>query len=164
MEEFITIGKIVNTHGIKGELKIYPLTDDLNRFKILKDVYIDGKFRKVLNCKLQSKRAVLKIEGINSIEDASLYKGKYIKVKREDAIELDKGSYYITDIIGCRVIDTDGVDCGIVSDVLHTPNNDVYWIKEGKELLIPALEGIVLNVDIEKSEILIKPVSTWMSE
>ncbi|WP_446899492.1 ribosome maturation factor RimM [Clostridium sp. LBM24168] len=164
MEQFITIGKIVNTHGIKGELKIYPLTDDLERFKELTYVYIDGKVRKILSCKLQAKRAVLKIEGIDSIEEASIYKENYIKVKREDAVELQEGSYFISDIVGCSVLDSNGVNYGKIADVIHTPNNDVYWIKEEKELLIPALEDIILDIDIKKSRILIKPVSTWMSE
>lgn len=164
MEQFITIGKIVNTHGIKGELKIYPLTDDFKRFKELTRVYVDGKVRKVASCKLQSKRVILKIEGIDSIEDADSYKEKYIEVKREDAVELEEGSYFISDIMGCSVFDNNGVNYGKVAEVIHTPNNDVYWIKEGKELLIPALEDIILDIDVKKSRILIKPVSTWMSE
>lgn len=164
MDQFIVIGKIVNTHGLKGELKVYPLTDNLSRFKKLVYIYIDEKIRRVINCKLQSKRAILKIDGINSIEDANTYKNKYIKVKRKDAIQLENGQYYISDIIGCTVMDTNGVNYGKISEVIHTPNNDVYWIKEKKELLIPALDKIVLNIDIENSKILIEPVSIWMSE
>lgn len=164
MEEFITIGKIINTHGIKGELKIYPLTDDLKRFKKLKNVRIEGKERNVIGCKLQSNKVILKIEGIDSIEDAVLYKEKYIQVEREDAVELEEGNYFVSDIIGCSVFDDQGTFYGKIADVISTPNNDVYWIKEEKQLLIPALEGIVLNIDIEKANVIIKPVSTWMSE
>jgi 16S rRNA processing protein RimM len=164
MDQFITIGKIVNTHGIKGELKIYPLTDNLERFKQLHKVYIEEKETNVLNCKLQSKRVILKIEGIDTIEDAETYKEKYIQVEREHAVELTKDSYFISDIIGCDVFDDEDNYYGKVSEVIHTPNNDVYWIKEKKEILIPALENIVLNIDIEKSKIIIKPVSAWMAE
>ena len=164
MEEFITIGKIVNTHGVKGEVKIYPLTEDMSRFKKLQSVYIEGQQRNILGCKLQSKRVIFKIDGVDSIEDANRFRNKYIEVRREDAIRLDDGSYFVSDIIGCSIIDDCGKNYGKVSEVIHTPNNDVYWIKEGKELLVPALDEIVLNIDIEKSEIIIRPVKIWMSE
>ncbi len=79
MDQFITIGKIVNTHGIKGELKIYPLTDNLERFKQLHKVYIEEKETNVLNCKLQSKRVILKIEGIDTIEMQKLTRKSIFK-------------------------------------------------------------------------------------
>jgi 16S rRNA processing protein RimM len=162
MKEFITVGEIINTHGIKGELKVYPLTDDLKRFNLLKLVYIDGISKKVLQCKLQSNRVIIRIEGVNSIEEALHYKGKYLEVPRADAVKLKKGSYFIADIIGCSVVDEEGVFYGKVGDVLHTHSNDVYWIKGKNELLIPAIKDVVLNIDIEKQEIVIKPVKTWM--
>jgi 16S rRNA processing protein RimM len=161
MKEFITVGQIINTHGLKGELKVFPLTDDMKRFRKLKKVYIDGIERDVVWCKLQTKTVVLKIEGIDSIEDAAKYKETYLEVSREDAIKLPKGRYFVTDIIGCNVIDENGIELGRIHDVIHTPSNDVYWIKEGKELLIPVLKSIVVNVDVENKQIVIKPVETW---
>ena len=162
MKDFITVGQIINTHGLKGELKVYPLTDDSNRFKELKSVYVDGILKNITGCKLQSKKVILKIEGIDSIEKALEYKGKYLEVSRENAVKLEEGRYFIVDIVGCRVIDEEGVFYGEISEVIHTHHNDVYWIKGDNELLIPAIGDIVLKVDIEKKEIIIKPVETWM--
>lgn len=162
MKDFITVGRIINTHGLKGELKVYPLTDDSNRFKELKSVYVDGILKNITGCKLQSKKVILKIEGIDSIEKALEYKGKYLEVSRENAVKLEEGRYFIVDIVGCRVIDEEGVFYGEISEVIHTHYNDVYWIKGDNELLIPAIGDIVLKVDIEKKEIIIKPVETWM--
>lgn len=162
MKDFITVGQIINTHGLKGELKVYPLTDDINRFKELKSVYVEGVLKNVTGCKLQSKKVILKIEGIDSIEKALEYKGKYLEVSREDAVKLEEGRYFIVDIVGCRVIDEEGVFYGKISEVIHTHCNDVYWIKGDNELLIPAIEDVVLKVDVEKQEIIIKPVETWM--
>ena len=161
MKQFITVGQIINTHGLNGEVKVYPLTDDIKRFRKLKKIYINGIERQVVWCKLQVDKAILKIEGIDSIEDAVKYKEKYIEVSREDAIKLPEGRYFVTDIIGCTVVDENGVDYGKIYDVIHTKNNDVYWIKEGKELLIPVLKEIVVNIDVENQKITIKPVETW---
>ncbi len=161
MKQFITVGQIINTHGLNGELKVYPLTDDIKRFRKLKKVYINEIERQVVWCKLQVDKVILKIEGIDSIEDAVKYKEKYIEVSREDAVKLPEGRYFVTDIIGCTVVDENGVDYGKIYDVIHTKNNDVYWIKEGKELLIPVLKEIVVNIDVENQKITIKPVETW---
>lgn len=161
MKQFITVGQIINTHGLNGEVKVYPLTDDIKRFRKLKKIYINEVERQVVWCKLQVDRAILKIEGIDSIEDAVKYKEKYIEVSREDAVKLPEGRYFVTDIIGCTVVDENGVDYGKIYDVIHTKNNDVYWIKEGKELLIPVLKEIVVNIDVENQKITIKPVETW---
>jgi 16S rRNA processing protein RimM len=162
MEELITIGQIINTHGLNGELKVYPLTDDIRRFRKLEKVLVDGTEMKIVWCKLQTDKVILKLEGIDSIEEAQKYFKKYLEVRREDAVELPEGSYFIADLVGCTVFDSDGNNLGVVYDVLKTGSNDVYWIKEGKELLIPALKDIVLEVDILNRKIVIKPVDIWM--
>jgi 16S rRNA processing protein RimM len=161
MNDFLAVGVIINAHGLHGELKVFPLTDDIRRFRKLEKVFIDGTEKKVVWCKLQADRVILKIEGIDSIEEAQKYFKKYLEVKREDAIELSEGSYFIADLIGCVVFDTGGRNLGAISDVIKTGSNDVYWIKEGKELLIPALKDIVLEVDVENKKIVIKPVESW---
>jgi 16S rRNA processing protein RimM len=161
MEQFITVGQIINTHGIKGELKIYPLTDDLRRFRKLQKIYIDGIEKNIVWCKLQADKVILKIEGIDSIDEAIKYKEKCLQVSREDAVKLPEDSYFIADIIGCSVLDENGTEYGTVSDVIKTGSNDVYWIKEGKELLIPALKDVIINMDVENKKIVIKPVETW---
>lgn len=161
MEDFMSVGKIGKTHGLKGEVKVFSLTDSLERFKKLKSVYIDGEIRKVEGCKLQAANAILKIEGIDSIEQAELYRNKYLMVKREDAIELTEDSYYVADLLDCNVFEEGGEELGKVYDVLHTPGNDVYWVKGKKEVLIPVLKDIIVSIDINKREIVIKPIKEW---
>ncbi|MCT8976843.1 ribosome maturation factor RimM [Clostridium sp. CX1] len=163
MKQFLAVGQIINTHGIKGELKVYPLTDDIKRFRKLKKVYIDGVEKDVVWCKLQADKVILKIEGIDSMDDAVKYKQKYLEVSREDAVKLPEGSYFVADIIGCEVIDENDTVLGKVYDVIKTHSNDVYWIKEPKELLIPALKDIIISMDIEDRRIVIKPVEVWQA-
>lgn len=161
MKKFLSIGQIVNTHGIKGELKIYPLTDDIIRFRKLKSVYIDNVSRTVVWCKLQSNMVILKIEGIDSIEQAQTYKNKYIEVEREDAVKLSEGEYFIADIIGCTVLDENNVEIGTIYDVIKTGSNDVYWVKGNSEVLVPALKDIVLNISVQEKKMIIKPLEVW---
>ncbi|MGV8980277.1 ribosome maturation factor RimM [Clostridium sp.] len=161
MKDFMTVGQIGKTHGLKGEVKVFSLTDTLERFKELKSVYIDGEIRKIEGCKLQSDRAILKIEGIDTIEQAELYRNKYLMVSREDAIKLPVGSYYVADLIDCTVFEEGGEELGKVFDVLSTPGNDVYWVKGKKEVLIPVLKDIVVSIDTDKRVIIIKPVNEW---
>lgn len=163
MKEFMNVGQIGKTHGLKGEVKVFSLTDSLERFKKLKSVYIDGELRKVEGCKLQTDKVILKIEGIDTIEQAELYRNKYLMVSRENAIKLPEGSYYVADLLDCSVYEEDGEEeLGKVYDVLHTPGNDVYWVKGNTEVLIPVLKDIVLSIDMEKRVIIIKPVKEWM--
>ena len=164
MKDILRVGKIVNTHGLKGEVKVIPLTDDPKRYNDLEFVLIDGIERKIQGVKYQKDRVIVKVEGINSIEEAETYKNKYMKIPREYAVPLEEDSYYIADIIGCNVYDTDGKDLGKVFDVIQTKNNDVYWIKKPKELLIPVLLEIVTDIDVENRKITIKPVGEWQDE
>lgn len=161
MEKFITIGEIINTHGVHGELKILPMTDDLKRFRKLKKVYIDGEEKMVSWCKLQADKAILKIEGIDTMNDAIKYKTKLLKVSREDAVKLPEGRYYEADIIDCTVEDENGAYLGKINEIIHTGSNDVYWIKGENELLIPALKSVVTKMDVENRKIIIKPVGQW---
>ncbi|OFI07705.1 ribosome maturation factor RimM [Clostridium acetireducens DSM 10703] len=160
-KKYLSVGQIINTHGIKGEVKVYPLTDDINRFKKLKRIYIDGIEMNVLECKIQNKKVILKIEGIDTVEKANKHRNKYIEVAREDAVKLPESSYYIADIIGCNVLDENGFEFGKVYDVIKTGSNDVYWVKGKKEVLIPALKSVVVKIDIEREEIIIKPLEVW---
>lgn len=161
MEQFLTVGTIINTHGIKGEVKVKAYTDDLSRFKKLKQAYIDNNEIIIAGCKLQPGKVILKIDGIDSIEDAQKLKNKNIEVKREDAAKLPKDSYYSADIIGCEVFDETGESLGNIDDIIYTGSNDVYWIKGEKELLIPALKTIIIDINIQNKKIIIKPVDVW---
>lgn len=161
MEQFLTVGQIINTHGLKGELKIFPLTDDLRRFRKLKSVYIDGNIMNIVWCKLQTDKVILKIENIDTIEEAMKYRNKFLQVTREEAVPLKEGSYFINDLVGCNVFDETGNSLGVISDVIQTGSNDVYWIKQPQELLIPALKEIVVSIDVENKKVIIKPVESW---
>lgn len=164
MEQFIIVGQIINTHGVKGELKIFPMTDDLKRFKKLKKIYIDGEEKIVSWCKLQADRVILKLEGIETMDDAQKLKTKHVYVSREDAVKLPEGRYFVADIMGCTVVDTEGTELGKVDEVIFTGSNEVYWIKKPKELLIPVIEDVVVDIDVENEKITIKPVKEWQDE
>ncbi|WP_024614632.1 ribosome maturation factor RimM [Clostridium sp. Ade.TY] len=164
MREFFKVGKIVNTHGLKGEVKVIPSTQDVNNFKRYETVFVDGIERKILGVKFQKDRVILKIEGIESIDDAEKYKNKIIEVPRDMEPELPEDTFYARDLIGIHVFDTDGNDLGAIYEVIETKNNDVYWIRKPKELLIPVLKDIVLDIDLEEEKIIIRPVGEWLDE
>ena len=161
MEEYLEIGQIVNTNGLKGTLKVKPLTDDITRFEDLETVYIQ-KGKELVEFTIQevkySKNMVLlKLEGIDNIEEAEKYKNFYLKINREDAVELEEDSYFIVDIIGCEVYTENQELLGKVIDVFSTGSNDVYTVKnsEGKEILLPAIEDVIKDVDITNKKIII---------
>ncbi len=162
--EFFNVGQIVNTHGIKGEVKVLCLTDNKENFNRYEKVLIGDEYYNILGVKFQKDRVILKLEGIDDIDTAETFKQKYIKVSRDTEPELDEDTFYVVDLIGCSVFDTDDRELGKIYDVIETKNNDVYWIKEPKELLIPVLEDIVLDVDIDNKKVIIKPVGEWMDE
>ncbi|MBU3195543.1 ribosome maturation factor RimM [Clostridium algidicarnis] len=164
MEDYLSVGQISKPHGIKGEVKVIPLTDDIKRFRKLKKVYIDGNEKVIVWCKMQIDRVILKIEGIDTMEGAESLRNKYIQVKREEAVRLPKDSYFIADLLSCTVYDTSENKIGKVYDVIKTGSNDVYWIKDEKEILIPALKDIVLDVDIDSHKIIIRPIKEWQDE
>ncbi|MCR1933930.1 ribosome maturation factor RimM [Clostridium tepidum] len=164
MKEFLAVGEIINTHGIKGEVKVYPLTDDMKRFKKLKEVFLDGEARKILSCKFQPNNVILKIEGIDSIEEANKYRRKLLEIKRENSVTLPKGSYFIADLMECKVVDENGEEIGQISDVIKTGSNDVYEVKGEVEILVPAIKDIVTNIDIKNKTVTIKPLEIWQCE
>jgi 16S rRNA processing protein RimM len=164
LKDILRVGKILNTHGLKGEIKVMALTDDQRRYNDLEFVLIDNKKVNIEGCKYQKDRVILKLENINTIEEAERLKNKYIEIPREYAVELEEDTYFIADLIGCTVYDTEGNNLGDIYDVIPTKNNDVYWIRKPKELLIPVLLDIVLDINVEDKKIIIKPVGEWQDE
>ena len=161
MKEYLEVGKIVNASGLKGLLKVSPLTDDITRFEDLETIYIQ-KAKELIEFKIQDVKynknmVLLKLEGIDDITEAEKYKNCYIKINGEDAVELEEDSYFIVDIIGSEVFTEEGEDLGKVVDVFQTGSNDVYTVKtlDGKEILLPAIEDVIKNVDIENKKIVI---------
>ncbi|HBA68589.1 MAG TPA: 16S rRNA processing protein RimM [Lachnospiraceae bacterium] len=155
MEEKLRVGIISSTHGIRGEVKVFPTTDDQNRFKKLKKVLLDDKKEKleleVEGVKFFKKFAILKFKGIDNINDVEKYKGKELYVIRKEAQKLEKDEYYIADLLGIDVVEDNGQKLGTLKDVIETGANDVYVVEreKGKELLIPAIKQCILNVDVE---------------
>ena len=161
MEQFLQVGVISSTHGIRGEVKVFPTTDDPMRFKKLKKVFLDTG-RERLELEVQSVRffkqfAIVKFKGIDNINDIEKYKGKGIFVPREDAVPLDEDEYYIADLIGMEVFTEDG-HFGVVKDVMETGANEVYIIEsdEHGEVLIPAVRQCVLDVNVEEKKMKIR--------
>ena len=161
MEEYLEIGQIVNTSGLKGELKVKPLTDDITRFEDLETVYIQ-KHKDLVEFKIQGVKynknmVILKLEGIDNIDEAEKYRNFYIKINRKDAIELPDDSYFIVDILQCEVFTDANEHLGKVVDVFSTGSNDVYTVKteEGKEILLPAIEDVIKEVDIANKKIVV---------
>ncbi len=164
MEDLFKVGVITSTHGLKGDVKVFPTTDDVNRFKQLKKALIHNAKKKnndeyidieIENCKFFKNMVILKFKGINDINDVEKYKGYDIYVTRANAVPLDEGEYYIADLIDLKVLTEDGEELGILYDVLTTGANDVYEVKlkdSDKEVLIPAIKQCILNVDMEKRE------------
>ena len=154
MEQFLQVGVISSTHGIRGEVKVFPTTDDAARFKKLKKVLLDtGKEQlelEVQSVKFFKQFVIVKFKGIDNINDIEIYKGKSLLVPREDAVALGKDEYYIADLIGMEVFTEEG-RFGVLKDVMETGANEVYIIDSDRhgEVLIPAIKQCILDVDIE---------------
>lgn len=157
MEQFFQVGVISSTHGIRGEVKVFPTTDDAGRFQDLKRVILDaGKEQiplEIQNVKFFKQFAILKFKGIDNINDIERYKGRPLLVSREDAVELEEDEYYIADLIGMEVR-TDEGEVGTLKDVIETGANEVYVVEFETygEVLIPAIHECILNVDIENMQ------------
>lgn len=156
MEQMFQVGVISSTHGVRGEVKVYPTTDDMRRFKKLKEVILDtGREKRTLEIegvKFFKQLVILKFKGIDNINDIEKYKGKSLFVDREHAVRLRKDEYFIADMIGMQVVTDEGEAFGTLKDVIETGANDVYIIetKEYGEVLIPAIKQCILDVDVEQ--------------
>ena len=155
MEKLLQVGVISSTHGVRGEVKVFPTTDDVKRFKKLKEVILDTG-REHLHLEVESVKffkqfAILKFKGIDNINDIEKYKTKSLYVTRANAVRLKKDEYFIADLIGMDVWEDNGEKLGVFKDVIETGANDVYIItlEDGKELLIPAIKECILDVDVE---------------
>ena len=161
MNDYLRVGVISSTHGISGEVKVYPTTDDANRFKDLKEVILDtGKTNitlEVEHVKFFKQMVILKFKGIDNINDIEKYRGKDLLVTRENAVELDEDEYFISDIIESEVLDEEGTKLGVLAEVLSTGANDVFVVNtnESKEILIPYIKDCVLDINLEEKKIIV---------
>ena len=162
MENFIEIGQIVNSYGIKGQMKIVPFTDDITRFNDLKTIFIEInkelKEFKIEEVKYHKNNVLIKLEGINDINDTEKYKNCYVKIDRKNAVKLPKDTYFIIDLIGIEVFTEDNLFLGKIVDVFPTGSNDVYVVKDelGKQILLPAIGEVIKNVDIPNKKMIVK--------
>jgi 16S rRNA processing protein RimM len=155
MEDFLQVGAIIKAHGVRGEVKVFPTTDDPARFKKLKTVLLDtGKEQRELEItgvKFFKNLVILKFKGLDSMNDVENLRQAKLFVAREDAVELSENEYFIADLIGLRAVSDEGEELGEISDVLQTGANDVYVIShEGApDLLVPAIHDCIREVDID---------------
>ncbi len=162
MLEYLKVGQIISTHGIKGELKIYPLTDDIKRFDKLKYIFLKNgscyEKKDIEGIKYIKNMVIIKIKDIDNKEDANNLIDSYIYVNRENAVKLHEGTYFIADLIGMDVFSTDDNYLGKIVSVFPTGSNDIYEIKnenEEKSHLIPAIEDVIKMVDINNRKMII---------
>lgn len=170
MEDRFQVGVISSTHGIRGEVKVFPTTDDVKRFKRLKEVILDTGKEQILleieGVKFFKQFAILKFKGIDNINDIEKYKGKSLFVTRENAVKLKKDEYFIADLMGLKVLDEKEQEIGILKDVMETGANDVYVIAlhDGRELLLPAIKQCVLSVNMDEGTIKIHILEGLLDE
>ena len=161
MEETLRVGVIASTHGIRGEVKVFPTTDDAKRFEKLKEVLLDtGKELKTMEIqqvRFFKNMVIVKFKGYDTINDIEIYKGKDLLVTREHAVELGPDENFIVDLIGLSVETDEGELLGELTDVLITGANDVYEVTrtDGKKVLLPAIKDCVLDVDLEAGRVLV---------
>jgi len=150
VHKMLCVGEIVNTHGVKGELKIIPLVDDVNDLLDYTYYFIDDKKYEVENVRFHKNFILIKLVGIDDINFAERFKGKFLELSREELKPLPEGRYYICDLIGVKVIDEVLGELGIISEVFNTGSNDVYVVEYmSKPLCIPDIDGVVKDVDLD---------------
>lgn len=161
MQNLLELGQIVNSYGIKGFFKVVPYTDDITRFDNLKTIFIE-KNKKLEEMEIEEVRyhknlVLLKLKGIDDINDTIQYKNCYIKIDRKDAVSLPEDTYFIVDLIGIEVYTDEGNILGKLVDVFPTGSNDVYVVKDelGKQTLLPAIGEVIKEVDIDNKKMIV---------
>ena len=150
MYKKLCVGEIVNTHGIRGEIKVVPLVDDVNDLLDYTYYFVGDKKYEVQNTRFHKNFVLIKLKDIDDIDIAEKLKGKFLELPREDLKPLPEGSYYICDLVGLKVIDEKLGELGIINEVFNTGSNDVYVVEyKNKPLCIPVLDGVVKEVDLD---------------
>ncbi len=163
IKAYLEVGQIVGTHGVRGEMRVNPWADGPEFMKQFKTLYYDvngEKSVKVISARPHGNVVILKLDGVDTVERAAAMRNKVLFIKRADA-KIPKGSYFISELIGCDVFDADDdtLCYGVLSDVSETGANDVWHIeKDGKEYLLPAIPDVVINVDVAANRVEIKPL------
>lgn len=161
MQKYFEVGQIVNTFGVMGLVKVKAFTDDLERFETLKKVYVCKKEKleevEIEEVKYHKGMVLLKLKGINNMNEAESLKGLYLKIDRKDAKKLPEGTYFIADLIGLDVYSDENVHLGKLDDIFNAGANDVYVVKDesGKQLLLPGIPDVIKNIDLENEKIIV---------
>lgn len=161
MEKYLEIGQIVNTFGIKGQVKIVPFTDDITRFDELKEIYIEKKNElklfQIEQVNYKKNMVILKLKGIETVEEAEKLRNCYLKIDRKNAKKLPKDTYFIVDLLGLDVYTDEGKLLGKVDDIYNAGSSDIYVIKDelGKQILLPAIKDVLKEVDLENQKIIV---------
>ena len=160
MENLLEIGQIVNTHGLRGDVKVMPWCDAPEIFHELAYVLIDGEEYEIQKSSLHKNAVLLKLKGIDHINDAENYRNKVLTIPREELGELPEGTYYICDLLGCNVETVDGRNLGKICDIIKTGSNDVYVVEDitKKQVLIPVIDEVIKSVSIDEKRIVIEPL------
>lgn len=156
MNEYITIGQIVRAVGIRGEIKVKPLTDDAERFSALRLVYLENKPYRIAACRFDKDYVILRLQGIDDRNAAEAVKDKFLQIDRINAVPLDEGSYFIADIEGCKLFTDDGTEIGKVTEVNQYGAADVFTVVGGgKTVRFPFLKKMIVKVDVESGIIVV---------
>lgn len=157
--EFLIVGHIIAPWGIRGEVKVEVITDFPERFTPGRCVYLDGSPIQIENCRPHKQHLLVKLATIDSVEAAEKLRGRDLTIPRSELRPLPEGLYYAFQIIGLKVVTTEGETLGRVTDIMTTASNDVY-IVEGRrgEILIPAIEDVVKSIDLRRGKIVIEAI------
>ena len=156
MHSRFEIGKIVNTFGIKGEVKVLPYTENIEQFKKIKKIYISNKEVKLQSVKYHKNTVILKLEGIDDMTSAENLRGSIIEIERSKE-KLPKDTYYIADLIGLDVYTDEGNLLGKLEDIYNTGANDIYTVRteDDKQILLPSIKEVIKEIDIENKKIIV---------
>lgn len=168
MQEYLEIGQIVNTLGLKGMVKIVPFTDDIHRFDELTSVMLERNQQKteyeIEQVMYRKNMVYLKFKGIDRVEEAERLRNSILKIHRSEGVKQDEDSYYIVDLLGLPVYSDEGKKLGVLEDIFNTGSNDIYVVKDelGKQILLPAISDVIKNIDLEQGRITVHVVKGLM--
>ena len=154
-KQFIEAGKVVNTHGVKGEVKIQVWLDSPEFLKKFKTVYIDNRAVKLVSGRVHKGFLIAVLDGVDDVNAAMSLKNKTVFIDRKDA-KLPKGAYFLQDIIGAAVVTEDGESVGTLEDIRETPASQIYVVKGETEHLIPAVDEFIVKVDAENAVVTVR--------
>ena len=160
-QEYFEIGQIVNTFGIKGIVKVNPFTDDISQFEKLKSILVDKKSKllemQIEEVKYSKNQILLKLKGVDTIEEAEKYRNCYLKLPREKAKKLPPNTYFIADLIGLKVYTDEGNLLGTLEDIYNSGASDIYVVKDelGKQILLPAIKDVIKQIDLEQEKVIV---------